>query len=149
MNVIFLDVNGVLISNEHLNFIKAFMLYDGNVACWFDDECLTNLKHVVDETKSKIIITSKWRFKPEYLAVLLDKLKEYELEKDIISLTVNNKYNNKLEEIYDKINKLNIDNYIILDSNRKLNIPNHFETNSNTGLTYNDAKRVVKRLTLI
>lgn len=146
MNAIFLDINGVLISNEHLNYIKTFMLFDDNVSCLFDDECLANLKYIVEETDAKIIITSKWRFKPEYLVILLDKLKEYDLEKDIVSLTLNNKYNNKLEEIYDKINKLNITNYIILDSNYKLNVPNHFEVNNNTGLTYGDAKRMVKRL---
>ena len=38
----------------------------------FDDECLYNLKYIVDETDATIIITSIWRLFPDYLYILMN-----------------------------------------------------------------------------
>ena len=98
MKAIFLDIDGVLNSNEHTAFIKSFITYGDNMIEPFDDECLHNLKYIVDETDAKIIITSIWRLFPDYLYILMNKLEEYGLDKNVISLTTSNKYKEQIKE---------------------------------------------------
>lgn len=146
MKAIFLDVDGVLNSNEHTAFIKSFITYGDNMIEPFDDECLHNLKYIVDETDAKIIITSIWRLFPDYLYILMNKLEEYGLDKNVISLTISNKYKDKLQEIAVKLKKLGITEYVVLDNDNTLNLDRHVITNNATGLTEIDAKQAVKIL---
>ena len=118
MKAIFLDIDGVLNSNEHTAFIKSFITYGDNMIEPFDDECLYNLKYIVDETDAKIIITSIWRLFPDYLYILMNKLEEYGLDKNVISLTTSNKYKDKLQEIAVKLKKLGITEYVVLDNDK-------------------------------
>lgn len=146
MKAIFLDIDGVLNSNEHTAFIKSFITYGDNMIEPFDDECLHNLKYIVDETDAKIIITSIWRLFPDYLYILMNKLEEYGLDKNVISLTISNKYKDKLQEIAVKLKKLGITEYVVLDNDKTLNLDRHIITNNVTGLTEIDAKQAVKIL---
>lgn len=146
MKTIFLDIDGVLNSDEHTAFIKSFITYGDNMIKPFDDECLYNLKYIVDETDAKIIITSIWRLFPDYLYILMNKLEEYDLDKDVISLTISNKYKDKLQEIAVKLKKLGITEYVVLDNDDTLNLDRHVITNNATGLTEIDAKQAVKIL---
>ena len=146
MKAIFLDIDGVLNSNEHTAFIKSFVTYSDNMIEPFDDDCLYNLKYIVDETDAKIIITSIWRLFPEYLYILMNKLEEYGLDKSVISLTISNKYKDKLQEIAVKLKKLGITEYVVLDNDKTLNLNRHVITNNATGLTEIDAKQAVKIL---
>lgn len=147
MKAIFLDIDGVLNSDEHTAFIKSFVTYGDNMIEPFDDECLYNLKYIVDETDAKIIITSIWRLFPEYLNLLMNKLEEYGLDKNVISLTISNKYKDKLQEIAVKLKKMGITEYVVLDNDNTLNLDRHVITNNATGLTEIDAKQAVKILT--
>ncbi len=147
MKAVFLDIDGVLNSDEHTAFIKSFVTYNDNMIEPFDDECLYNLKYIVDETDAKIIITSIWRLFPEYLNLLMNKLEEYGLDKNVISLTISNKYKDKLQEIAVKLKKLGITDYVVLDNDNTLNLDRHIITNNATGLTEIDAKQAVKILT--
>ena len=146
MKAIFLDIDGVLNSDEHTAFIKSFITYGDNMIKPFDDECLYNLKYIVDETDAKIIITSIWRLFPDYLYILMNKLEEYGLDKNVISLTISNKYKDKLQEIAVKLKKLGITEYVVLDNDKTLNLDRHIITNNVTGLTKIDAKQAVKIL---
>ncbi len=146
MKAIFLDIDGVLNSDEHTAFIKSFISYDDNMIEPFDDECLYNLKYIVDETDAKIIITSIWRLFPDYLYILMNKLEEYDLDKNVISLTTSNKYKDKLQEIAVKLKKLGITEYVVLDNDDTLKLDRHVITNNVTGLTEIDAKQAVKIL---
>lgn len=146
MKAIFLDIDGVLNSSEHTAFIKSFITYSGNMIEPFDDECLHNLKYIVDETDAKIIITSIWRLFPDYLYILMNKLEEYGLDKNVISLTTSNKYKDKLQEIAVKLKKLGITEYVVLDNDDTLKLDRHIITNNVTGLTEIDAKQAVKIL---
>lgn len=146
MKAIFLDIDGVLNSDEHTAFIKSFVTYNDNMIEPFDDECLHNLKYIVDETDAKIIITSIWHLFPEYLYILMNKLEEYGLDKSVISLTISNKYKDKLQEIAVKLKKLGITEYVVLDNDKTLNLNRHVITNNATGLTEIDAKQAVKIL---
>ena len=144
MKAIFLDIEGVLNSNEHTAFIKSFITYGDNMIEPFDDDCLYNLKYIVDETDAKIIITSIWRLFPDYLYILMNKLEEYGLDKNVISLTISNKY--KHQEIAVKLKKLGITEYVVLDNDKTLNLDRHIITNNATGLTEIEAKQAVKIL---
>ena len=146
MKAIFLDIEGVLNSNEHTAFIKSFITYGDNMIEPFDDDCLYNLKYIVDETDAKIIITSIWRLFPDYLYILMNKLEEYGLDKNVISLTTSNKYKDKLQEIAVKLKKLGITEYVVLDNDKTLNLDRHIITNNATGLTEIEAKQAVKIL---
>ncbi len=146
MKAIFLDIDGVLNSNEHTAFIKSFITYGDNMIEPFDDECLHNLKYIVDETDAKIIITSIWRLFPDHLYILMNKLEEHGLDKNVISLTISNKYKDKLQEIAVKLKKLGITEYVVLDNDKTLNLDRHIITNNVTGLTEIDAKQAVKIL---
>ena len=146
MKAIFLDIDGVLNSDEHTAFIKSFISYDDTMIEPFDDECLYNLKYIVDETDAKIIITSIWRLFPDYLYILMNKLEEYGLDKNVISLTISNKYKDKLQEIAVKLKKLGITEYVVLDNDDTLKLDRHIITNNATGLTEIDAKQAVKIL---
>lgn len=146
MKAIFLDIDGVLNSDEHTAFIKSFITYGDNMIEPFDDECLYNLKYIVDETDAKIIITSIWHLFPDYLYILMNKLEEYGLDKNVISLTISNKYKDKLQEIAVKLKKLGITEYVVLDNDKTLNLDRHIITNNVTGLTEIDAKQAVKIL---
>ena len=146
MKAIFLDIDGVLNSDEHTAFIKSFISYDDTMIEPFEDECLHNLKYIVDETDAKIIITSIWRLFPDYLYILMNKLEEYGLDKNVISLTISNKYKDKLQEIAVKLKKLGITEYVVLDNDKTLNLDRHIITNNVTGLTEIDAKQAVKIL---
>ena len=146
MKAIFLDIDGVLNSDEHTAFIKSFITYSDNMIEPFDDDCLYNLKYIVDETDTKIIITSIWRLFPDYLYILMNKLEEYDLAKNVISLTTSNKYKDKLQEIAVKLKKLGITEYVVLDNDDTLKLDRHIITNNVTGLTEIDAKQAVKIL---
>ena len=62
INVIFLDVNGVLNSTKKLIdlYIETGKPHLG-INYPFDEECMNNLKYLVEETNSYLIISSSWR----------------------------------------------------------------------------------------
>ena len=85
MNIIFLDVDGVLNSMRKLIelYEQTGKPHSGNNFP-FDEKCLENLKILVKETSSKIIVTSTWRKSKDDMKVLINKLKEYDLDKEVI-----------------------------------------------------------------
>ena len=76
----------------------------------------------------------------------MNKLEEYGLDKNVISLTTSNKYKDKLQEIAVKLKKLGITEYVVLDNDKTLKLDRHIITNNATGLTEIDAKQAVKIL---
>lgn len=63
MNIIFLDIDGVLNTGRHMEFQwiqnnhKCVLHSD----CNFDPICLENFKNLMTETDAKIVISSTWR----------------------------------------------------------------------------------------
>ena len=61
MNIIFLDIDGVLNSIEYVtetyNALKRTLKREE----MFDPVCMKNLKQIVDKTDAKIVITSSWK----------------------------------------------------------------------------------------
>ena len=62
MNIIFLDIDGVL--NSHRKLIEVYKKTHKPHSGYnypFDEICLNNLKDLFEKTNSKIVITSSWR----------------------------------------------------------------------------------------
>ena len=121
MNIIFLDVDGVLNSYRY-----AIELYNQtHKPRWtfdfpFDKKCLENFKHLVEETCSSIVVESTWRKKQKGRETLLKELSKYKLDSRVIGYTpdVNG---NKEKEIKEFLSNLQYKpNFIILDNNPKM-----------------------------
>lgn len=62
MNLIFLDVDGVLNSSRKLREVwELTHKPHSGVNYPFDERCMNNLKLLVEKTNSKIVVTSTWR----------------------------------------------------------------------------------------
>ncbi|OXM82509.1 HAD domain-containing protein [Paenibacillus rigui] len=55
MKVIFLDIDGVLVTSRHLIQSSKYFGYE------FDPECIVNLQEILDRTNAKIVVSSSWR----------------------------------------------------------------------------------------
>lgn len=89
MNIIFLDIDGVLNTQNSINMqlsenkgrynedISAF-LYD------FDQEAVGNLKDLIKDSNGKIVITSNWRLNEVLMEELLDQFDKNDISREII-----------------------------------------------------------------
>ena len=74
MNLIFLDIDGVLNSiNKLIEVYKETGKPHSGYAYPFDERCMENLQILVQETKSKLVITSTWRKDEEGRETLLSE----------------------------------------------------------------------------
>ena len=149
MNIIFLDVDGVLNSLIHLKelYWKDKRSYSGfNFP--FDERCLNNLKRLVDETDSYLVITSCWRINETGREILINELKKYNLDKRIIGYT-DVLHTTRGEEIKAYLSKLGMDvNFIILDDdNDFMELEEYLvQTSFNNGLTGKETDIGIKKL---
>lgn len=150
MNIIFLDIDGVLNSKRKLIEIynKTHKSHSGyNYP--FDEKCLEYLKLLVEKTNSKIVITSSWRKTKEGIILLNKTLKEYNLDKYIIGYTpiLNTKREIEIIEYLKTLKE--IPNYIILDDDIKdlESLSSYLiKTDKFYGLTYKNITKGIKIL---
>lgn len=149
MNIIFLDVDGVLNSlNKLIELYNKTSKPHSGSNFPFDENCLNNLKILVEETNSQIVITSTWRKYQKDIKILFNELKKYDLDKQVIGYTpiLNKK---REEEIIEYLNKLNIKvNYVIIDDIRDMGLLNDklIVTSPITGFTEENMKKAIKIL---
>ena len=74
--IIFLDIDGVLNNNTLTGKIFA-RTHQTVHPIPFDENNLKNLKSIVFQTNSKIVISSSWRSQQNEMKRLMPKLKEY------------------------------------------------------------------------
>lgn len=95
MNIIFLDVDGVLNSIEYLtekhNELKRTLKQEEML----DTVCIKNLKQIVDKTNARIVITSSWKICD--LDILIKVFSKYNLQ--VYDATIN--YGDKEEKKYE------------------------------------------------
>lgn len=125
-NIIFLDIDGVLnsgryfykISSDKLNFYEDNKHDRNNIEdkvsykmLEINEYNLNILKSIIEETNSKVVITSSWKF-----MYLFDRLVErlINLGIPIIDKTID-EGSNRGEGILNYIKEHNITNYIVLD----------------------------------
>ncbi len=150
MNIVFLDIDGVLqpydsdmyfydskIIKELSNIYGIdYSVYNpSDVASAYYDwnkQALSRLKYILDETQSRIIVSSDWRSRSQPNKVK-DLLTIHGLDiyyfADNIFLSRNiPEAERKAMEIRDSLNEYNIANFAILDDNRK--IANYYPNNT-------------------
>lgn len=138
MNIIFLDVDGVLNSIDHAKKVYEETLRPHSGYEYpFDPECLERLQRLVEKTDARIVITSTWRKTEEGKRVLQNILEQYDLANRVIGYTpiLNTK---RGEEIKSFLETLNVEaSYIILDDDDDMEelTPYLILTSMKTGLT--------------
>ena len=148
MNIIFLDVDGVLNSVNKLIEVynkthKPHSLYNYP----FDERCLINLQLLVKKTNSKLVIISSWKKSLEGRCRLMEVLGKYDLDEEVIGFTSN--LNTKVEEIKEYLSKLNYSvNFIILDDKNDMEelFPYLVNTNPQVGLTEENVEETILKL---
>lgn len=150
MNLIFLDIDGVLNSiNKLIEVYKETGKPHSGYAYPFDERCMENLQILVQETKSKLVITSTWRKDEEGRETLLSELKKYGLDKEVIAYTpvlFNEKRGKEIKEYLSRLKE--VTKFIILDDDTDMEELLQFliKTNPQTGLTYENVQEAIKRL---
>ena len=151
MNIIFLDIDGVLNSHRKLKEVydRTHRPHSGyNYP--FDEICLNNLKRLVEITNSKLVITSTWRKDQEGKNKIIETLKEYELDHHIIGYTPI-LHTSRGKEIKEYLSTLEEQpNFIILDDDTDMEdlIDYLIKTNIQVGLTSDNTEEAIMKLTL-
>jgi hypothetical protein len=145
MNIIFLDVDGVINSiNRLIEVYNETHRPHSGYEYPFDEKCLENLKMIVDETDSYIVVTSTWRKRLKGKMVLMSKLKEYGLDKRVIGFTpILGRREDEINSFLSKLDKPY--KYVIIDDDLVLD-DNFVKVSTQTGLTSEDAKTAIKKL---
>ena len=143
MNIVFLDVDGVL---NNIGTTDISMI---NCCCGIDDKNLEQLKRLINETHSKIVLSSDWRLDDDLEKFLISRLSEHGLS--IYDKTPNlHKYDERGEEIKTWLRKhSDISSWIVLDDMvfrdfSKYEITDRLVlTNEECGLTENDVEKAI------
>ena len=113
--IIFLDIDGVLMSNdwaEHVLEQEGYDVNDTNELC---DEKIGLLKEIIDATGAKIVLSSSWRFDDDALASIKNQLARYDLGiYDLTSQRIDVVFN-RTKELKLYIEEHRIETYLILD----------------------------------
>ena len=137
MKIIFLDIDGVLNTEE--TFVKRKEKYKktGIYDLEIDEYRIKYLKNIIDKTKAKIVLSSSWRyfFKKENDLIIPKHNDGIELCKifekyniEIYDITKKNGYLTREEQIKDWISENNVDSFIVIDD-ETLDIENQIKTN--------------------
>lgn len=149
MNIIFLDVDGVLNSiNKLIETYKQTNKPHSGYSYPFDESCLENLELLVRTTNSKIVITSTWRKNTEGRNTLINALKKYGLDKEVVGYTPIMGEIRGIE-IKKFLSTLNYKpNFIILDDDTDMGdlLTHLIKINKQVGLTSKDVEEAIKKL---
>ena len=125
MKVIFLDIDGVLNTDETIDRIDDEYLKTGIEKIYIDEFRVEYLKQIVDMTDAKIVLSSslRWRFKKvgdkcvartKYASEFLNVFEKYGLF--LYDITPNIDNGSRQDEIREWLSlNGNIDNFVILD----------------------------------
>ncbi len=152
MNIIFLDIDGVLNSQAmyESNTDTIINTPSGKLSQY----CINNLNHITDNTNAKIVISSTWR---KYDHNITDTLQQAGITGDITSQTpiLSGKYYLRGNEILAWIqeNTLIINkpyhefhSFVILDDDSDMLLwhkENYFNIDYFSGLTHNHAHKII------
>lgn len=158
-NVIFLDIDGVLLKNsrgilnrdayeDNISFIRSKLgddykrlgKCDLGATLLFSRDAVNNLKFLCQKSNAKIVISSNWRIdederKEESLAKLRGLLKLWDLNSLIIDQTPHCGW--RSDEIKAWLKKNKVDNFLILDNvdhGLSENFPKNFINTGDSGL---------------
>lgn len=78
--VIYVDIDGVLLSEDFAKFCLEEEAYDPFDNDELDPRAIKNLKRIVDETGASIVLSSSWRWDEKAFAAVKGQLKAFGLE---------------------------------------------------------------------
>lgn len=151
MKVIFLDIDGVLNSDEYFDKIENLNVQ--GIESEIDVNKIILLKKAIDETKAKVVLTSSWRYTKKAKS-LKDLLLRYEIHVDSTPF-INNTRGLEIKKWLS--DNPNVENYVILDDeifdsydeelmNKLIKISNENGKNFGEGLLPKDVNKVIERL---
>ena len=151
MNVIFLDIDGVLNTDrwEALCLSEDIELED-KFGITFDDISIANLRTIISRTNASIVIHSTWKLHHD-VEWFVDMWNTRNLPGFIISITPN------IAPDYDKHNEISmwlklhpqISQYVILDDEKEFVSPlseHHILIDGLCGITMSNAEKAIKLL---
>lgn len=149
MNIIFLDVDGVLNSrNKLITIYNQTHKPHSGYSYPFDESCLENLERLVEATNSKLVITSTWRKDEEGRNTLMKALKDYKLDERIVGYTpvLETRREIEIKEFLSKLNST--PNFVILDDDTDMGelLPHLIKTDGQVGLTSKNVEEAIKKL---
>ncbi len=151
MNIIFLDVDGVINSVNNLirEYNETHKPHSG-YSYPFDANCLANLKKLVIETNSSLVISSTWRLSQKGRNKLLQELKKYDLDKLVIGYTpfLDSSRKDEIKDFLSNFESSFTTNFIILDDDSDMGdlLPFLVKTNRQVGLTEENVEQAIKKL---
>ncbi len=151
MKVIFLDVDGVLNSQQ------LFEKCEDDQLISVDEDNIKNLKTIVDATGAKIVLSSSWRYGwaehsdavQDWCQILVDILAKYDLK--IIDKTEYLSSGRREDEIKDWLDKCEekIEGFVILDDGayewHRHGFDKHLVAKKNTTVVQENTKRLKDR----
>lgn len=151
MNLIFLDVDGVINSSNNLIRIskQTHRSYSG-YSYPFDDNCLENLKELVMATNSYLVISSTWRASKEGMEKLLEALKRYDLDRLVIGCTtpLGLTRGAEIKKFLLDTNFTQKPHFVILDDDTDMEdlLPYLVKTDTRVGLTKKNVQQAIEKL---
>lgn len=113
MKVIFLDIDGVLVTRRHLNHMHQNGLpMRDTFGHLFDPVCVTNLARIIAATDARIVISSIWRYSG--ISVMKDMWTQRHLPGVVVGITSRN-LGTRGAEIRDWMQGIDIDSFVIID----------------------------------
>ena len=116
MDLIFLDVDGVLNSTKHaLELYKKTGVQRSNERYPFDWECLENFYKLVSDTDASVVISSSWRNYEKNMHVLNQIFDFYGIRDKIVGQTGVMWNHGRDREIMDYLYRNPCDHFVVLD----------------------------------
>jgi len=116
MKIVFLDIDGVLNSEQLMTKMGSDLWGDGSV---LDPIAIERLNHLTDVTGAKIVISSSWRIAYEW-DELVSILKNSGIKAEVLDKTPRFPYDDRADEIWSWLNNAqeSVETYVILDDDR-------------------------------
>ncbi|NEN87383.1 HAD domain-containing protein [Paenibacillus elgii] len=142
MKIIFLDIDGVLVTSRHMVQSKK---YFGHA---FDPECVRSLQEILEKTEANIVVSSSWRegrtLKQLQSIFELNGIKKVVGMTPIIEGAIRGK---EIKEYLNDIlkNGLEVDKFVIIDDEEEMGeLDDHLvETSFESGITKTIADMVI------
>lgn len=152
MKVIFLDVDGVLNSDEYFDKIQGLDIQ--GIESDIDINKVKLLKKAVDETGAKVVLSSSWRYTKNALA-LKKLLADYEIRITDSTPVVEHKRGLEIRKWLENNN--NVEDFVILDDEvfdsydsglmkKLIKMSKEKETDIGEGLLPENVEKIIERL---
>lgn len=149
MNLIFLDVDGVLNSQKFADKMFDEECVDVFANDLIDDHAVRLLKALIDETDSRVVLTSTWRKHFESFDRLCQQLRKHGITLyAVIDRLSKNEHRGDDITNWLKENRGHFTNYVILDddSDMTVHMEHLVQTSFDDGLTRADVDKAIEIL---